>query len=98
MNFIQYIHYIKIKAPSQHLFSTHPKIVLDFLPLICYNINMKKSQSSRWSDKEISLLQQWYGDISIDEMSILVGKSHSAIRSKVHYLRKRGWAFDTTRR
>ena len=59
---------------------------------------MKKSQSSRWSDKEIRLLNQWYGDISIEEMSILVGKTPSAIRSKVHYLRKRGWAFDTTRR
>ena len=55
---------------------------------------MKKSQSSRWSDKEIRLLNQWYGDISIEEMSVLVGKTPSAIRSKVHYLRQRGWAFD----
>ena len=59
---------------------------------------MKKSQSSRWSDEEIRLLNQWYGDISIDEMSVLVGKTPSANRSKVHYLRKRGWAFDSTRR
>ena len=84
--------------PCKDLFSTYPKIVLDFLPLFCYNINMKKSQSSRWSDKDIRLLQQWYGEITIGEMSTLVGKSHSAIRAKVHYLRKRGWAFDTTRR
>ena len=59
---------------------------------------MKKSQSSRWSDKEIRLLNQWYGDISIEEMSTMVGKTPSAIRSKVHYLRKRGCAFDSTRR
>jgi hypothetical protein len=98
MNFIQYIYYIKNEVPSQHLFSTYPKIVLDFLPLFCYNIRMNKTQSSRWSDKDIRLLSQWYGDISIDEMSTMVGKSHSAIRAKVHYLRKRGWAFDSTRR
>jgi hypothetical protein len=98
MNFIQYIYYIKNEVPSQHLFSTYLKIVLDFLPLFCYNIRMNKTQSSRWSDKDIRLLSQWYGDISIDEMSTMVGKSHSAIRAKVHYLRKRGWAFDSTRR
>ena len=56
---------------------------------------MKKSQSSRWSDKEIRLLNQWYGDISIEEMSVLVGKTPSAFRSKVHYVRKRGGAFDS---
>jgi hypothetical protein len=98
MKFIQYTYYIKNEAPSQHLFSTYPKIVLDFLLLFCYNIRMKKSQSSRWSDKDIRLLQKVYGDISIEETSILLSKSHSAIRAKVHYLRKRGWAFDTTRR
>ena len=98
MNFIQYIYYIKNEVPSQHLFSTYPKIVLDFLPLFCYNIRMNKTQSSRWSDKDIRLLSQWYGDVSIDEMSTMVGKSHSAIRAKVYYLRKRGWAFDSTRR
>jgi hypothetical protein len=98
MNFIQYIYYIKNEVPSQHLFSTYLKIVLDFLPLFCYNIRMNKTQSSRWSDKDIRLLSQWYGDVSIDEMSTMVGKSHSAIRAKVHYLRKRGWAFDSTRR
>ena len=84
--------------PCKDLFSTYPKIVLDFLPLFCYNIRMTKSQSSRWSDKDIRLLQKVYGELGIEEISILLGKSHSAIRAKVHYLRKRGWAFDTTRR
>jgi hypothetical protein len=59
---------------------------------------MKKSQSSRWSDKDIRLLQKVYGSLNVEEASILLGKSPSAIRAKVHYLRKRGWAFDTTRR
>jgi len=59
---------------------------------------MKKSISSRWTDKDISLLKKFYGELAIDEMSIMLGKSHSAIRSKVHYLRKRGYTFNTTRR
>ena len=59
---------------------------------------MKKSKKSRWSEKDIRLLKKLYGELPIEELQGILGKTESAIRSKVHYLRKRGWSFNSTRR
>ena len=59
---------------------------------------MKKSKKSRWSEKDIRLLKKLYGELPIEELQGILGKTESAIRSKVHYLRKRGWSFTSTRR
>ena len=48
---------------------------------------------NKWTNKQHDLLKQFYGKLSIEEMSIMLEKSKSAIYSKVHYLRKRGWSF-----
>ncbi len=59
---------------------------------------MTNSISSRWSEKDINLLKKFYGEITLDEICTLVNKTPSAVTSKVHYLRKRGYTFNTTRR
>ena len=53
---------------------------------------------NKWTDKQVKLLKRFYGEIEISEMAIMLEKSPQAIRSKVHYLRRRGWTFDSTRR
>ena len=53
---------------------------------------MKKS-NNRWTDRQVDLLKRFYGDLSVEELTIMLEKSQSAIYSKVHYLRKRGWTF-----
>ena len=53
---------------------------------------------NKWTDKQVKLLKRFYGEIEISEMAIMLEKSPQAIRNKVHYLRKRGWTFDSTRR
>ena len=57
-----------------------------------------KISKSKWTDSDIRLLKELYGEKSVEEIALQLGKSTSAIYSKVHYLRKRGWAFDSTRR
>ena len=47
----------------------------------------------KWTDRQVDLLKRFYGEITIDELYIMLEKSKSAIYSKVHYLRKRGWTF-----
>ena len=47
----------------------------------------------KWTDKQVDLLKRFYGELSVDELCIMLEKTHSAIYSKVHYLRKRGWTF-----
>jgi len=46
-----------------------------------------------WRDSQVDTLKKFYGAIPIDELANMLGKSKSAIYSKVHYLRKRGWTF-----
>jgi len=46
-----------------------------------------------WRDSQVDTLKKFYGSIPIDELVLKIGKSKSAIYSKVHYLRKRGWTF-----
>ena len=59
---------------------------------------MKKYKSKAWTNRKVDLLKRYYGVISIQELSSMIGHTESAIRSKVYSLRKRGWTFDTTRR
>jgi hypothetical protein len=59
---------------------------------------MEKSLKNRWTDQQIAQLQRFYGELTIEELSTMVKHTPSAIRSKVYYLRKRGYSFDTTRR
>jgi len=54
--------------------------------------------SNRWTDKQITYLKKHYGEKPIDELATHLLKTPSAIQSKVHYLRKRGWTFNSTRR
>jgi len=54
--------------------------------------------NNKWTDKQVRELKKLYGNHSAAELAIHFNKSPSAITSKVHYLRKRGWSFDTTRR
>jgi len=48
---------------------------------------------NRWTSPQQDLLKQNYGKISVAELCVLLDKTDSAIYSKVHYLRKRGWTF-----
>ena len=59
---------------------------------------MKKYKSKAWTNRKVDLLKRYYGVISIQELSKMIEHTESAIRSKVHSLRKRGRTFDTTRR
>jgi biotin operon repressor len=54
--------------------------------------------NNKWTDKQVRLLKRDYGTVPIAEIEIMIGKSATAIRSKVHYLRNRGFTFDSTRR
>ena len=58
---------------------------------------MKNFKRTAWSDQQVDLLKKFYGDLSIDDLTTMLGKTKSAIYSKVHYLRKRGWTFDKKR-
>ena len=48
---------------------------------------------NKWTNKQQDLLKQFYGKLSIEEMCAMLEKTPSAVYSKVHYLRKRGWSF-----
>ena len=72
------------------------KIVLDISSHICYNRGMEKT--NRWTDKQVKMLKKFYGDMELQDISHMLGKTPSAVTSKVHYLRKRGFTFNTTRR
>ena len=54
--------------------------------------------NNKWTDKQVRLLKRDYGTVRMAELEVMTGKSASAIRSKVHYLRNRGFTFDSTRR
>jgi len=55
-------------------------------------------KTNRWTDKQVKDLKTHYGEMDIFELSYMLGKTQSAVTSKVHYLRKRGFTFNTTRR
>ena len=54
---------------------------------------MKNQKRKAWTDHQVDLLKKFYGDIPIADLVQILEKSKSAIYSKVHYLRKRGWTF-----
>ena len=47
----------------------------------------------KWTNKQQDMLKTFYGQLTIKELAIMLEKTPSAIYSKVHYLRKRGWTF-----
>ena len=54
-------------------------------------------KNNKWTDEQVRELKKLYGRHSAADCAKHFGKSESAIRSKVHYLRKRGWTFDRKR-
>ena len=55
-----------------------------------------KNLNKKWTKRQQDLLKRFYGEITIEELSVMLEKTPSAIYSKVHYLRKRGWTFKWT--
>lgn len=53
--------------------------------------------NNRWTDEQVRELKKLYGKHTAAECAKHFNKTVSAIHSKVHYLRKRGWTFDSTR-
>ena len=50
--------------------------------------------NNKWTDSEIRQLKREYGTTSTGELAARLNKSTSAVTSKVHYLRRRGWTFN----
>lgn len=46
-----------------------------------------------WTREERIFLKRNYNVLPIEELEKILGKSATAIRNQVHYLRKRGWSF-----
>ena len=44
-------------------------------------------KTNRWTDKQVKQLKTHYGHMELMEISHMLGKTPSAITSKVHYLR-----------
>ena len=82
--------------PSQEFFIEVLKIVLDIYFHYCYNSHMKII-NNKWTDEEIRQLKREYGIKSTGELAARLNKSPSAVTSKVHYLRRRGWTFNSKR-
>lgn len=53
--------------------------------------------NNKWTDEDMRQLKREYGTTNVKELSARLNKSPTAIASKVHYLRKRGWTFNSTR-
>ena len=87
--FEYYIYYIKNTGSCQELNVGQQKINLDSSVIFWYNIHMK----NKWTDKQVELLKRFYGELTLDELCVILEKTKPAIYSKVHYLRKRGWTF-----
>ena len=82
--------------PSQEINEGLLKIVLDFCCPVCYNSYMKII-NNKWTESELRLLKREYGSVPSAYLAARLNKTSSALASKVHYLRKRGWTFDTKR-
>ncbi len=57
-----------------------------------------KITNNKWTDSEVRLLKREYGTADTQQLAVRLNKTPTAIYSKVQYLRKRGWTFDSTRR
>lgn len=55
-------------------------------------------KTNRWTDKQVKELKALYGSMPVETLANKLGKTPSSITSKVHYLRKRGFTFNSTRR
>ena len=53
--------------------------------------------NNKWTDDEIRQLKREYGIKPTGEIAARLNKSPSAVTSKVHYLRRRGWTFNSKR-
>lgn len=49
---------------------------------------------NKWTDKQVKMLKKFYGSMPVNSLADALGKTPSAVTSKVHYLRARGWTFD----
>lgn len=47
----------------------------------------------QWTETERLLLKAEYNETPIEDLASKLGRTEQAIRSQVHYLRKRGWTF-----
>jgi hypothetical protein len=47
--------------------------------------------SSRWTEKERQILQEFYAEEGEKVVDRLPGRTWDSVRSQVYYLRKRGW-------
>ena len=57
-----------------------------------------KITNTKWTDSEVRLLKKEYGTADTKQLAVRLNKTPTAVYSKVQYLRKRGWTFDSTRR
>ena len=57
-----------------------------------------KITNNKWTDSEVRLLKKEYGTADTQQLAVRLNKTPTAVYSKVQYLRKRGWTFDSTRR
>ena len=57
-----------------------------------------KITNTKWTDSEVRLLKKEYGTADTQQLAVRLNQTPTAIYSKVQYLRKRGWTFDSTRR
>ena len=57
-----------------------------------------KITNTKWTDSEVRLLKKEYDTADTQQLAVRLNKTPTAIYSKVQYLRKRGWTFDSTRR
>ena len=49
---------------------------------------------NKWTDKQVKMLRKFYGSMPVNSLANMLGKTPSAVTSKVHYLRARGWTFN----
>ena len=54
---------------------------------------MKKYNNKGWSDHEVDMLKKYYSVLTIEDMCVMLDRTPSSVRSKVHWLRRRGWTF-----
>ena len=55
-------------------------------------------KNNQWTDKERVLLKKNYNTVEpLQLQSLFPGRSIQSIHSQVHYLRKRGWTFNSRR-
>jgi len=54
-----------------------------------YNINMRT-----WTEEELKYLRENYNKVPMSIVAGQLGRTAQSIRSKVHYMRKKGYTFN----